>query len=110
MGKEPMIWYIKAGILLFSALILVPWIYSKIRPNEPSIKEGDYPLKETKISTKFGEFKSSDLPGADMPITGPSMSSASRHTEMEIQKEWLHTDITRRRELYLKKEKDQQKE
>jgi len=100
-----MVWYIKAGILLFSALILIPWIYSKLRPNEPSIKEGNYPLKETKTSTNFGEFKSSDLPSADMPITGPSMSSASRYTEMEIQKEWLHPDFTRYRKRWLEKGK-----
>ena len=98
-----MIWYIKAGILFFSALILVPWIYSKLRPNEPPIKEGDYPLKETKISTSFGEFKTSDLPGADMPVFGPSMSTASRYTEMEIQKEWIHPDIARYRKRWLEK-------
>ena len=103
-----MIWYIKAEILFFSALILVPWIYSKLRPNEPPIKEGSYPIKKTKITTKFGEFKSSDLPSADMPMTGPSMSTASRYTEMEIQKEWLHDDILRYRKLWLEKGKTKQ--
>jgi len=107
-----MIWYIKAGILFFSALILVPWIYSKLRPNEPSIKEGDYPIKETKTSTKWGEFKSNDLPRADMPVFGgPSMSTPHRYLEMEVQKEWLHPDITRRRDLILKKgKKEEEKE
>ena len=103
-----MIWYIKAGILFFSALILVPWIYSKLRPDEPPIKEGSYPIKKTKITTKFGEFKSSDLPSADMPMTGPSMSTAGRYTEMEIQKEWLHDDILRYRKRWLEKRKTKQ--
>ena len=96
-------WYITAGILMFLALILAPWIYTKLRPNEPPIKEGNYPLKKTEVSTKFGEFESSDLPPADMPVYGASMSTASRYTEMEIQKEWLHPDITRRRKLWKKK-------
>ena len=101
-----MIWYVKAGLLFFSALILAPWIYSKLRPNEPSIKEGDYPIKETKTSTKWGEFNSNDLPSADMPVFGgPSMSTPVRYLEMEVQKEWLHPDITRRRDLILGKGK-----
>ena len=49
-----MVWYVSAGILLFSALILVPWIYTKLRPNEPPIKEGKYPIKKTELTTKFG--------------------------------------------------------
>jgi len=97
-------WYLKAGILFFSALFLIPWLYSKIRPNEGPIKEGNYPLEKTEINTKFGEFDSSDLPKADMGMFGPSMSTAGRYTEMEIQKEWLHPDITRNRELLQEKQ------
>ena len=106
-----MIWYIKTGILLFSALILAPLIYSMLRPNELSIKEGNYPVKERKTSTKFGEFKYNDLPSADMPVFGaPSKSIPYSYLEMEVNKEWLHPDITRRRDLMLKRKKQYEKE
>ncbi len=104
-------WYVSAGILFFTTMILIPWIYSKLRPNEPPIKEGNYPIKKTKIPpTEFGEFKSDDLPPADMPMFGPSMSSASRYTDMEIQKEWLHPDITRYRERWKEKRESKQED
>ena len=93
---------------MFTALVLVPWIYSKLRPNEPSIKEGNYPLDKTKITPEFGEFDSSNLPGADMPMFGPSMSTAGRYTDMEIQKEWVHPDILRYRERWKEKAESKQ--
>ena len=96
-------WYLSAGILCFSALILVPWLYSKIRPSEGPIKEGNYPIEKTEINTEFGEFDSSDLPKADMPMFGPSMSTPHRYAEMEIQKEWVHPDITRYRKRWKEK-------
>ena len=105
-----MVWYVSAGILMFTALILVPWLYSKLRPNEPPIKEGNYPLNKTKISTEFGEFNYDDLPAADMPMFGPSMSHPSRYTDMEIQKEWLHPDITRYRERWKEKRESKQED
>jgi hypothetical protein len=103
-----MVWYNSAGILMLTALMLVPWIYSKLKPNKPPIKEGNYPIKKTKINTEFGEFNSRDLPSADMPMFGPSMSTAGRYTEMEIQKEWLHDDILRYRKRWLEKGKTKQ--
>ena len=71
-----------------------------------SIKEGNYPVKETKTSTKFGEFKYNDLPSADMPVFGaPSKSTPYSYLAVEVQKEWLHPDITRRRKLWQEKAK-----
>jgi hypothetical protein len=101
-------WYIKSGLLFFSALILVPWLYSKIRPNEGPIKEGNYPTKKTQITNEFGEFDSSDLPPVDMPMFGPSMSTAGRYTQMETQKEWLHPDVTKTRDMWKQKEEQKQ--
>ena len=104
-----MVWYVKAGLLFFSAFIAVPWLYSQLFPNELSIKEGNYPVKKTDISTEFGEFDSGDLPSADMPMfDGPSMSTAGRYLDMEIQKEWLHPDVIRRRKLLQERAKKYQ--
>ena len=96
-------WYIKAGALLFTALILAPYLYRKLRPDEPAILEGDYHVEVSHESRKFGEFDSSDLPAADMPAFGGSMSTPDRYLEMETQKEWLHPDILRYRDTLKEK-------
>jgi len=96
-------WYVKAGALFFTVLILVPYLYRKLRPNEPAILEGGYHVEVSHESRKFGEFNSGDLPAADMPAFGGSMSTASRYLGMEIQKEWLHPDILRYRETLKEK-------
>lgn len=101
-------WYIKAGALVFTALILVPYLYRKLRPDEPAILEGNYRVEVSHESRKFGEFDSSDLPGADMPVFGGSMSTSDRYLGMETQKEWLHPDILRYRDTL--KEKTETKE
>ena len=95
-------WYTKAGALVFTALILVPYLYRKLRPDEPAILEGDYHVEVSHESRKFGEFDPNDLPATDMPVFGGSMSIASRYLEMEIQKEWLHPDILRYRDTLKK--------
>ena len=100
-----MIWYIKSGILFFSALVLVPYLYGRLRPDEPAIKEGNTPLKKSQASSKFGDLKTSDLPAADMPAFGVSNSTPMRYLEMESQNEWLHPDVTRNRKLLKEKQK-----
>lgn len=90
-----MIWYFKMGALMFTALILVPLVYKRLRPNEPSILEGGYPEKKSQASSKFGEFKTSDLPGADLPAFGTSNSTPLRYLEMETENVWIHPDIQR---------------
>jgi len=102
-------WYVKAGALFFTALILVPYLYRKLRPNEAAILEGGYHVEVSHESRKFGEFDSSDLPAADMPAFGGSMSTAGRYLEMEIQKEWMHPDILRYRDILKEKEEKEEK-
>ena len=100
-----MIWYIKSGILVFSALVLVPYLYGRLRPDEPAIKEGNTPLKKSKASSKFGDLKTSDLPAADMPVFGISNSTPLRYLEMESQNVALHRDVPKNRELLKEKQK-----
>ena len=103
-------WYIKVGTLVFTALILVPYLYRKLRPNEPGILEGDYHVEASQGSRKFGEFDPNDLPAADMPVFGGSMSTSGRYLEMETQKEWLHPDILRYRDTLKEKTETEEDE
>ncbi len=103
-------WYIKAGTLVFTALIMVPYLYRKLRPDEPGILEGDYHVEASHESRKFGEFDPNDLPAADMPVFGGSMSTPGRYLEMETQKEWLHPDILRYRDTLKEKTETEEDE
>lgn len=105
-----MIWYIKAGLLFFTALILVPYLYKRLRPNEPPILEGTYPETKSEALSKHGDFDSGDLPGADLPVFGPSMSTPGRYVEMEVENEWLHPDVSLNRELLKKKAEEKEEE
>ena len=105
-----MIWYVKAGLLFFSALILVPYLYRKLMPDEPGIIEGDYPVEKSEVSSKFGEFDPSDLPGADMPVFGPSRSSPGMYVGMDVENEWLHPDVLLNRKLLKEKREHAEKE
>ncbi len=98
-----MIWYVKAGIFVFTALILVPYLYRKIRPDEPVILEGGYHVEVSHEPRKFGEFDPSELPPGNMPFHGTLISNAGRYLGMETGKEWLHPDILRYRDALKKK-------
>ena len=95
---------------MFTALVLVPYLYRKLRPDEPEILEGGYHVEVSHESRKFGEFDPSDLPAADMPVFGGSMSTPGRYLGMEIEKEWLHPDILRYRNILKEKKGTEEEE
>lgn len=55
-------------------------------------------------SERFGEFKI-DGSGAEAPVYGPTRSSLDYYTDITIEREWLHPDILKLRELQQKRRK-----
>lgn len=91
-------------LLVFAAFIGVPICWKLLRGEKAGPQEGTYPdqAKRPLPHEEFGEFNL-DSPDAEVPIFGPSRSSAEYNKFMLVSREWLHPDILWFRRRFLKK-------
>ncbi len=87
-------------LMVFTAFIGVPAAWIILRGEKAGDQDHTYPNKATRPTPteKFGEFKI-DGPLAEAPVYGPTRSSLDYSTDMTIEREWLHPDILKLREL-----------
>lgn len=107
-------------LVILSSLLVVPYIWVKLRGERSGDPEGRYPDPSIRPapSEVYGEFKGEGLPQAEAGVYGPTRSSASYWTRYFTQREWIHPDFYRLRESLRKtrtkaeeeKEKDQRRE
>ena len=95
------------ALMVVTAFIGVPATWIAFRGEKAGYQEGTYPDPSVKPtpSERFGEFKI-DGPLAELPVYGPTRSSLDYYTDMTIEREWLHPDILKLRELQEKRRKE----
>jgi len=87
-------------VMAFTAFIGAPAVWIIFRGDKAGDQEHTYPDQAVRPtpSEKFGTFKI-DGPLAEAPVYGPTRSSASYYTAITTEREWLHPDILKLREL-----------
>ena len=87
-------------LMVFTSFIGAPAVYTIFRLEQAGDQEHSYPdqAEHPTPSEQFGEFNI-NRPLAEAPVFGPSRSSAGYFTDMTIEREWLHPDILKLREL-----------
>lgn len=87
-------------LVILSSLIIIPYIWVRLRGERARDPEGRYPdpsIRPTP-SEEYGEFKGEGLPQAESGVYGPTRSSASYWTRYFTQRAWVHLDFYRLRE------------
>jgi len=97
-------------LMVFTAFIGAPAVWIIFRGDKAGDQEHTYLDQATRPtpSEEFGEFKI-DGPGAEAPVYGPTRSTADYYTDMTIEREWLHPDILKLRELQKERRREAKK-
>ncbi|HUV55096.1 MAG TPA: hypothetical protein VMW03_07820 [Candidatus Krumholzibacteriaceae bacterium] len=97
------------ALMVVTAFIGVPATWIAFRGEKAGYQKGTYPDPSVKPtpSERFGEFKI-DGPLAEAPVYGPTRSSLDYYTDMTMEREWLHPDILKLRELQEEEEESRE--
>ncbi len=88
-------------LLILFSLVVVPYIWLRLRGEKAGDPEGGYPDPAVKPHAfgEYGEFRE-DGPLAELPAFGPVRSSSGYRAEYLMQREWVHPDFYRLRKIW----------
>jgi len=94
-------------LMVLTAFIGVPAVWIIFRGDKAGGQEHTYPDQSVRPtpSEKFGTFKI-EGPGAEAPVFGPSRSTAGYYTSITMEREWLHPDILKVREMQAERRRE----
>jgi hypothetical protein len=103
-------------IAVLSSIVIVPFIWVKLRGEKSGYPEGRYPDPSVKPLSidDYGDFEEDKLPTAEFPVYGRSKSTPGYRQAYLAQREWVHPDFYQFRKslekMRIKAEKETSKE